>query len=705
MSDQPEKFDLTSHDISEDKRQELLRLFPEIRTEGDKLDFERLKLALGEAVEVGKERYGMNWPGKADCFKTIQAPSMGTLRPCPEESVNFDTSENLIIEGDNLEVLKLLQKSYLGKVKMIYIDPPYNTGNDFIYPDNYSESLQTYLEYTGQVDAEGRKFGTNTDADGRFHSKWLNMMYPRLYLARNLLREDGVIFISIDEHEASNLKRLCDEVFGEENFCCQFVWHTEGNTDNQYKVKVVHEYVTAYYKDINYSEEAIGCVVDPNTPKESNLWKGVADNNINKNSPANPPDTVVLPVGFPCAEKTLSYSKKNVDDEFFRVTREQKYISEEIQDKYGIEKKSGLPVKLDDLEVQDYKLVKPCRIYGGMANKIKLLEFIKNGCRPIMDDGTPLRFYLNANAAVRYFRENEKPRNILSVLRKLGTTEKTKTYLKNLSLRYDYPKPVGLIQYLMRIGCERDGIILDFFAGSGTTGEAALLNNLETGSKKQYILVQLPEPTEREDYPTIADITKERVRRVIKNLNDEDAGKLDLDGAGKQDRGFRVFKLSESNLNSWNAAVPHDAEALEQQLELHIDHIRDGRTADDLLFEILLKSGFPLTTTVEKLTFPPHPSPLPPGERENNASPPLMYPKGHKGGDRGEGAKTVYSVACGALFICLERQITLELIRAMAEAKPERVVCLDEGFAGNDQLKANAVQIFKTKGVTSFKTV
>jgi adenine-specific DNA-methyltransferase len=196
--DQPEKLDLPSENIAADRLAELLRLFPEIRTEGGKLDFDRLKLALGEAVGVGKERYGLTWPGKADCFKTIQAPSLGTLLPCREENVNFDTTENLIIEGDNLEVLKLLQKSYLGKVKMIYIDPPYNTGNDFIYPDNYTESLQTYLEYTGQVDAGGKKFSTNTDADGRFHSKWMNMMYPRLYLARNLLRNDGLILVSID---------------------------------------------------------------------------------------------------------------------------------------------------------------------------------------------------------------------------------------------------------------------------------------------------------------------------------------------------------------------------------------------------------------------------------------------------------------------------------------------------------------------------
>jgi adenine-specific DNA-methyltransferase len=231
----PERLHLHSHYVAEDKTQELLRLFPEIRTEGSKLDFERLKLALGEAVDVGKERYGMNWPGKADCFKTIQTLSLGTLRPCPEESVNFDTTENLIIEGDNLEVLKLLQKSYLGKVKMIYIDPPYNTGNDFIYPDNYTESLQTYLEYTGQVDAEGRKFGNNTDADGRFHSKWMNMMYPRLHLARNLLWEDGIIFITIDDHEVANLRAACNEIFGEDNFIANVVWQKKYTRSNDAK--------------------------------------------------------------------------------------------------------------------------------------------------------------------------------------------------------------------------------------------------------------------------------------------------------------------------------------------------------------------------------------------------------------------------------------------------------------------------------------
>jgi adenine-specific DNA-methyltransferase len=232
---EPEKLDLRSLELAKERRAEIARLFPEARTEGGKIDFDQLQRALGETVDTGKERYGLVWPGKADCFKTIQAPSEATLRPTPEESVNFDTTENLIIEGDNLEVLKLLQKSYLGKIKMIYIDPPYNTGNDFIYPDDYAESLQTYLEYTGQVDTEGRKFGTNTEADGRFHSKWLNMIYPRLYLARNLLSEDGLIFISVSDHEIASLRFLLNEIFGEEEFCAQIVWKSRKYPDSRAK--------------------------------------------------------------------------------------------------------------------------------------------------------------------------------------------------------------------------------------------------------------------------------------------------------------------------------------------------------------------------------------------------------------------------------------------------------------------------------------
>lgn len=655
---QPEKFDLRSHDIVEDKRQELLRLFPEIRTEGGKVDFERLKLALGEAVDVGKERYGMNWPGKADCFKTIQTPSLGTLRPCPEESVNFDTSENLIIEGDNLEVLKLLQKSYLGKVKMIYIDQPYNTGNDFIYPDNYMESLQTYLEYTGQVDAEGRKFSTNTDTDGRFHSKWLNMMYPRLYLARNLLREDGVIFVSIDDKELHNLRRLCDELFGEEN--------------------------------------RVGLIA----------WKNVTDNNPTLITPDN--EFIV------CYARSREALPRSWTSRF-------SVAKEALQGEYERLKSEGLPVEVIQERIREfiadneesvgflsrYKHVDAGGVYTGSESVhnprpggYDFEVFHPRTGRPMRKPANGYRFpeatfrEMEAKGIILYGPDEARIvkikkylvdyedalRSVITLDGRLGSYE-----LKRLFPGHDAvftnPKPSELLESLISFAAAPDALVLDIFAGSGSTGHAVLDRNRKDGGHRRFILVQLPEPCEegsgasRAGLTTIAEITKERVRRVIKKLNEDGEvpqGGLFQTDAKKQDRGFRVFKLAESNFKPWNAEVPHNAPALEKQLDLHVEHIREGRTAHDLLYEILLKSGFSLTTPVEALTL---------------------------------AGKAVHGVAGGALLICLERELTLELIRAIADKKPERVVCLDEGFAGNDQLKANAVQIFKTKGVTSFKTV
>lgn len=622
-SSEPETLNLRSLDIAEERRQELLRLFPEVRTEGGKVDFDRLKLALGETVDVGKERYGMSWPGKADCFRTIQAPSLGTLRPSPEESVAFDTTENLIIEGDNLEVLKLLQKSYLGKVKMIYIDPPYNTGNDFIYPDNYTESLQTYLEYTGQVDDQGHRFGTNTDTDGRFHSKWLNMMYPRLYLARNLLREDGVIFISIDDVEVDNLKRLCNDIFGEESFVAQIVWKNKYNSGAQTKgFSSVHEYVLCYARNTiesilaPLSDEAIAGYKgrDAKFPQRGGyvtqaLATGSKDLRPNLRYPIQWQGKEIWP------DKQWLWSRERVEE----AIRNDDIVLNETDGKLHIRVKQYLKD-----ENGDYRLTKPLSLMIGPYNQ---------------EGSKEIKVLLGADV-------------------------------------FDYPKPSALIRYLFALTThesdDRAGIYLDFMAGSGTTAHAVLDLNKQDGGNRKFILVQLPEPTGREDYPTIADITKERVRRVIAKLNEEDAGKLNLDGGAAPDRGFRVFKLAESNFKPWNAQIAHEAQALEEQLGMHVDHVREGRSNEDLLYEILLKSGFPLTTTVDVVSM---------------------------------AGKSVYSVADGALFICLERDLTLDAIRAMADTRPERVVCLDEGFAGNDQLKANAVQIFKTKGVTSFKTV
>jgi adenine-specific DNA-methyltransferase len=622
---EPEKLDLRSYDIAENKRQELLRLFPEIGTEGGKIDIERLKLALGEKVDVGKERYGMNWPGKADCFKTIQMPSLGTLRPCPEESVNFDTTDNLIIEGDNLEVLKLLQKSYLGKVKMIYIDPPYNTGNDFIYPDNYSESLQTYLEYTGQADVEGRKFGTNADTDGRFHSKWLNMMYPRLYLARNLLKENGLIFISIDDNEGNNLRKLCNEIFGEQNFVEGFIWKKSygGGAKEQFAVRQ-HEFCLLYGKNMDSIEE---------------FWL--------------PPD--------PDAEKKYYDGK----DEHF--AKRGPFRIKPLEATKSMDKRENL---IYPIPAPDGTEILPKKQWWWSKERVRK-ALADNGLVFIKTDKGWTVSYKQYLIGEDGKKRGAKPFSIIdNIYTQHGTADIRALFNDEVVLQF--PKPVRLIERLLHIAEDKEAIVLDFFAGSGTTGQAVLeLNNKDAGNRRM-ILVQLPEPMPRKDFPTIVEITKERIRRVIKKLNQEDEGKLPDEGSQNQDRGFKVFKLAESNFNPWNAEVPHEAMALEHQLDLHVDHIRDGRTGDDLLYEILLKSGFPLTTPVEALQF---------------------------------AGKTVHSVAGGALFICLDRSLTLELIRDMAERKPERVVCLDEGFADNDQLKANAVQIFKTKGITSFKTV
>ena len=627
MTEEPEHLDLRSHDIADDKREELLRLFPEIRTEDGQIDFVRLKLALGKAVDVGKERYGMTWPGKADCFKAIQTPSLGTLLPCPEESVNFDTTENVIIEGDNLEVLKLLQKSYLGKVKMIYIDPPYNTGNDFIYPDDWTESLQTYLEYTGQIDAEGKKFSTNTDADGRFHSKWLTMMYPRLYLARNLLSDDGLIFISTDDNEQNRLVNLCNEIFGEENFLGMVTRNTGTPTGGGNDILV------------NIVDYIVVCSKSP----EAGLK------------------------GLPMTEEDASIYDQ--EDEHGR------YLTRSLRRTGGEDRREDRPSMYYPLKGPDGVDVFPTGPGGyesrWICGRKKHDELEQDGLiewKQVEVNGDTQwrpyqKFYLEGRLkqASNLWTDVEGNKKASRDLRALLDGKV-----------FDSPKPVQLIAKCVGIGSDEDGVVLDFFAGSGTTAHAVLDLNKQDGGNRKFILVQLPEPTEHEDYPTIADITKERVRRVISKLNEEAAEKLELDGEQQQDRGFRVFKLAESNFTTWSADVPEDAEKLQEQLEIHVEHIRDGRSSDDLLYELLLKSGFPLTTPAEALQLD---------------------------------GKTVYSVDDGALFICLDKDLTLELIRAMAERKPERVICLDEGFAGNDQLKANAVQTFKTKGVTSFKTV
>ena len=686
---EPEKLDLRSHDVVGEKKAELFRLFPEVRCGDGKIDFEHLRRVLGETVEVGRERYGMNWPGKADCFKTIQKPSLATLRPCPEESVNFDTTENLIIEGDNLEVLKLLQKSYLGEVKMIYIDPPYNTGNDFIYPDNYSESLDTYLRYTGQVDSEGRKYSTNTEADGRFHSKWLNMMYPRLYLARNLLREDGVIFISIDDAEVDNLKKLCNEIFGEENFIAQLVWEKGRKNDAKF-FSIGHEYLLVYAKSLGSLREA-KTVWREQKPGAKEIWEEYVRLR-GKHGDNNRLIEVDLQSWFQGLPKTHPSKKlsryKRVDGNGPWRDRDISWPGDGPHKYPIIHPVTKQPCKIPESgwRFAEDEMQRQIRL-GLVEFRADHTEppFRKAHIKPVVEE---LAVELTDDED-----DGEDDEEMATQVRGSYVYKQSQVavkYLKRLmgAKVFNNPKDhVELLRFIRYVTMnDDDAIILDFFGGSGTTAESVLTLNAEDHSNRRFILVQLPEKCDPKDkvgksaiaagYKTISDIAKERVRRVIKKLNAEDAGQLALGNGSKPDRGFQVFKLAESNFRVWDASAipPGDEAGLAQQLDLHVQHIVDGRTESDLLHEILLKSGIPVTTPIEKLTL---------------------------------AGKTVYSIADGGMLICLERALTHEVIAAMAGRNPlpERIVCLDEGFAGNDQLKVNAVETMKVKGVTSFRTV
>lgn len=645
---QSEKMTGTSMDISAENRSRLKQLFPSVFTEtkNDKgelvesIDFEKLKAELGtfsDLFESRRERYGMDWPGKKEALRLVQTPSVATLKPCREESVNFDTTENLYIEGDNLEVLKLLQKSYYGKVKMIYIDPPYNTGKEFIYPDNFSESLETYLEYAGMIDGDGKKFSTNTANEGRFHTKWLNMMYPRLYLARNLLRDDGVIFISIDDNEVSNLRKMCDEIFGEENFLADISWEKRFTRSNNSKTFAsLVEHILCFRKS-----ELLEEIKEPRNEKADSIYT----------NPDNDSRGVWTSVSYvnPATKEQRPNLYYGIENPYSKVV-------------------VWHPTNAWKYEKSTYERHKnENRLYWGKEGENtypRLKKFLSE-----MDGGmVPVNLWSYDDT---------------------GSTDEGSKNLESLmgGKVFDFPKPKGLIQRMVKmIATEPSDIILDFFSGSATTAHAILdLNKPDSGNRK-FILVQLPEPCAPDSeafkagYKTIADIGKERIRRVIKKLNDGDAEKKENrqstlfnkeDAHVLQDRGFKVLKLDKSNFRQWQSLDPSTPpEQIVEQLELHKDHISGTSTQEYLLYEILLKAGFTPTEKIEAKTI---------------------------------AGKTVYSVAEGALLLCLEDVVTKELIDKMAEMEPMQFICLDSAFHGNDQLKANAVQTFAARNMEKEK--
>ena len=631
---EPEKMTLASTDIATQKREQMKELFPEIFVDNE-IDYEQLKRVLGEGVEPGRERFGLNWPGRAECMKIIQQPSVATLRPDRKESINFDETENLFIEGENLEVLKLLLKSYFGKIKMIYIDPPYNTGNEFVYPDNYTEALDTYLAYTGQIDESSRRLSTNTDTVGRYHSNWLNMMYPRLYLAKNLLREDGVIFISIDDNEFAHLRNLCDTIFGEDNHVGVITVRGNPSGRDYGGIARMHDYVLVYKKS---SEATINNLDDPDFEFSFSDNKGgfVTRELRNRNTSFNKNNRPNLYYPF-----YLNLNKKDSKG-FFEISLDVNAGGGQWKEVWPKESQNIQTVwrwgKDKSRENLNTELV-------GKA--------IKNGGYQIVEK----------------YREKSRMARSMWYDGDVSTQKGTLLVKKLFGGKvFDFPKPLKMLSRIVEMGSERDSIILDFFAGSATTAHAVMAMNQIDGGSRKYIMVQLPEPNKKDShairagYKTIADIGKERIRRAAKNFTDELESQLKLSG-GKPDLGFKVFKLSRSNFKIWEYDVEKITD-LYHQLNKHVDHINRDSTEEDILYEILLKAGFSLTTPIEKITMTD---------------------------------KDVFAIEDGAMLICLDKELNLAVIEAIAEANPRQVICLDQGFKGNDQLKANAVQTFKAR--------
>jgi len=606
--------DGSSMDIVKENIDKLKEIFPDVFTEG-KVDFAALQATLGEYVETGEERYSFNWHGKAQARRIAQTPSTGTLRPCPEESVDWDTTQNLFIEGDNLEVLKLLQKSYHKKVKMIYIDPPYNTGKEFIYPDKFQENLDTYLKYTGQKDDEGHKFSTNTETTGRYHTNWLNMIYPRLKLARNLLRDDGVIFISIDDHEQGNLCLLCNEIFGEENFVNNIIWQKKYSPSNDAKwLSDNHDFILCYAKNkecwrpnlLPRSNEANARYTNrDNDPRGD--WKS-SDLSV-KSYSAKCNYTITTPSGRVASPP---------EGGCWRLTKE----------------------KFDDM-VHDNRIW-----FGESGNNV---PSIKRFLSEVKDGITPLTIW---------------------TYDEVGHNQTAKTEVKKLfegseTSIFDTPKPVSLMRRLLKIGSDKDSLVLDFFAGSGSLAHAVMAQNVNEQGSINCISVQLPEKI-KDTNQTIADFAKERIRRAATKIKEENP---DNDG----DLGFKVLKLDSSNIKPWDA----DFDNIQQSLEDSVSNIKPERSEEDVLYEILLKYGLDLTLPIETRTI--------------------------------EGKK-VFSIGFGALVICLDSDITLGVVEGIgklkAELEPEvmRVVFKDNGFK-DDVVKTNAIQILKRYDIEDVKSL
>ncbi|MGD0231069.1 MAG: site-specific DNA-methyltransferase, partial [Syntrophorhabdales bacterium] len=624
-----------SADILAENIEKLKALFPEVFTE-EKIEFETLKQLLDGAIDEGEEKYGLNWHGKRRARQLALTPSTGTLRPCPEESVDWETTRNLMIEGDNLEVLKLLQKSYAGKVKLVYIDPPYNTGKDFIYPDDFQDNIKNYLEITGQVEG-GKKISSNTEASGRFHTDWLNMIYPRLKLARNLLRDDGVIFISIDDAEVDDFRKVCSEVFGEENFLSTLVRRRRLATGlRDTPISPDHEYVLAYARSLA-AARLYGF------PKKKSDFPFTDGRGRYRSTDLTVGMTREMrPNQFCALENPVSGAKywpPATRVWRFEPTTTQRHIS-------------------------DKNIIWPEDNIDGRMSRPRFKTRFEEIGGP--DKTNPISSWISSKS------EEDTEGSAVTHL-DAGLNQEAAKELRDIlgEQVLDYPKPVSLIRGLCSISTRHQDIVLDFFAGSGTTAQAVLEQNKRDGGSRKFILVQLPEPTGREDYPTIAEITKERLRRAGKKIKEENPMFVG-------DLGFRVFKLDSTNIRAWEP----DRDNLDRTLLDSVDHLRADRTEADILYELLLKLGLDLCVPIE---------------------------------DRTIAGKNVHSIGAGTLLVCLAPQIAREEVEPLALGMAEwhkelgpagetTVVFRDSAFA-DDVAKTNLTAILQQHGLENARSL
>lgn len=621
--------DGTSLNITQDLINQLKEVIPQAFTE-DKIDISRLQTILGDYFTTDAERYGLSWAGKSEAYKVLQSPSTATLIPNPEQSIDWDNAENIFIEGENLEVLKVLQKSYYGKVKMIYIDPPYNTGSDsFIYPDKFSETKEEYLKRTQEIDEDGfmKKegfFNINSRESGKFHSNWLSMMLPRLFLARNLLKEDGLIFISIDDNEAGNLRLLLDEIFGEDNFIGNVVWNSTKSVTNTALISVSHNFNFIYCKNIDYfiknrhefrlPEDGEGFSNPDNDPR--GVWK------------ADP-----FQVGG--WRPNQQYEIKNPK------------TGEVYKPNEGCSWKNDF-TKFQEL-IQDNRIVFGVSGEGGPQRKRFLTDALERG------------------KVSKTWWDN------------VGTTTNGTQSLKKMfdnKIVFTNPKPIDLIQKMVLLGdYSKKGIILDFFAGSGTTAQAVMELNERDNGERKFICVQLPEQIQEETeaykagYRTIADISKTRIEKVIKKIKDERNGKLNLES--RQNLGFRKYTLANSNFKIWRSDFIDSEEDLMSQMQLFIKPEKEGSKTKNILWELLIKNGITLTDKIKELNL--------------------------------EDGSVIYITSDKKIVFVLDKY-TQDTQTKVLELKPKTIICLDSLFQNNDNFKTNAQLKFKDNNIT-FKTI